>query len=155
MSWQGLTAQQMWSGFHEGSSHRRHCAFHVERRASLQWCMQAPQAGLDELARAHCPAYVGRFLQGELTEKEMRSIGFPWSEGLVRRSRASAGGTLAATRALFEWNLRITANIAGTCLSDVFAQMRHPCLCSAVSSGLSGKANRQIQGCHTRSESIS
>ena len=43
----------------------------------------------------------------------MRTIGFPWSEGLVRRSRASAGGTLAATRALFEWDLRITANIAG------------------------------------------
>jgi hypothetical protein len=33
--------------------------------------------------------------------------------GQVGRSRASAGGTLAATRALLEWNLRITANIAG------------------------------------------
>lgn len=43
----------------------------------------------------------------------MRSIGFPWSEGLVRRARASAGGTLAATRALLEWQLPITANIAG------------------------------------------
>jgi len=117
--------------------------------------MQAPQAGLDELARAHCPAYVGRFLQGELTEKEMRSIGFPWSEGLVRRTRASAGGTLAATRALFEWNLRITANIAGSSLSDIFAQLRHHCLCSSVFSGLLGKANMQIQGCHTRSEYIS
>ena len=94
--------------------------------------MQAPQAGLDELARAHCPAYVGRFLQGELTEKEMRTIGFPWSEGLVRRSRASAGGTLAATRALFEWNLRITANIAGTSLSDLFTYLHHHCLCSST-----------------------
>ena len=74
---------------------------------------QAPQADKDELTRAHCPAYVERFLRGELNEKEMRSIGFPWSEGLVRRSRASAGGTLAATRALLDWNLRITANIAG------------------------------------------
>ena len=74
---------------------------------------QAPQADMAELTRAHCPAYVERFLRGELNEKEMRSIGFPWSEGLVRRSRASAGGTLAATRALLEWNLRITANIAG------------------------------------------
>ena len=74
---------------------------------------QAPQADKAELRRAHCPAHVERFLRGELKEKEMRSIGFPWSEGLVRRSRASAGGTLAATRALLEWNLRITANIAG------------------------------------------
>lgn len=74
---------------------------------------QAPQASKEELARAHCIGYVERFLRGELNDKEMRSIGFPWSEGLVRRSRASAGGTLAATRALLEWNLRITANIAG------------------------------------------
>ena len=65
---------------------------------------QAPQADKDELTRAHCPAYVERFLRGELNEKEMRSISFPWSEGLVRRSRA---------RALLDWNLRITANIAG------------------------------------------
>ena len=88
---------------------------------------QAPQAGTAELARAHCPAYVERFLRGELTEKEMRTIGFPWSEGLVRRSRASAGGTLAATRALLEWNLRITANIAG-------ATAFHSLRCIAVGS---------------------
>ena len=80
---------------------------------STERALPAPQAGESELPRAHCPAYVNRFLLGELTEKEMRTIGFPWSEGLVRRSRASAGGTLAATRALFEWDLRITANIAG------------------------------------------
>ena len=79
--------------------------------------MQAPQADRDELARAHCPAYIERFLRGELNEMEMRSIGFPASEGLIRRSRASAGGTLAATRALLEWNLRITANIAGMAIS--------------------------------------
>ena len=63
--------------------------------------------------RAHDAGYVGRFLKGELNEKELRSIGFPWSDGLVRRSRSSAGGTLAATRALLEWHLPITANIAG------------------------------------------
>jgi len=75
--------------------------------------LQAPFATEEELAKAHCPAYVQRFFRNELTEREVRGIGFPWSEGLVRRSRSSAGGTLAATRALLEWNLRITANIAG------------------------------------------
>jgi len=74
---------------------------------------QAPQATKEELALAHDPGYVQRFIEGQLNPKEMRSIGFPWSEGLVRRARASAGGTLAATRALLEWQLRVTANIAG------------------------------------------
>ena len=77
--------------------------------------MQAPQATAEELARAHDPGYVARVFAGELNEKEVRSIGFPWSQGLVRRSRASAGGTLAATRALLEWHLPFAANIAGPC----------------------------------------
>lgn len=87
---------------------------------------QAPQASKEELARAHCIGYVERFLRGELNDKEMRSIGFPWSEGLVRRSRASAGGTLAATRALLEWNLRITANIAGPYSNSLAVFCRRP-----------------------------
>ena len=33
--------------------------------------------------------------------------------GLVHRARASAGGTLAATRGVLEWNLPLAANIAG------------------------------------------
>jgi acetoin utilization deacetylase AcuC-like enzyme len=47
---------------------------------------------------AHDPDYVDQFLSGTLPHSAMRRIGFPWSEGLVRRTLASAGGTLAATR---------------------------------------------------------
>ncbi len=47
---------------------------------------------------AHDPAYVDQFLSGTLPAAVMRRIGFPWSEGLVRRTLASVGGTLAATR---------------------------------------------------------
>ncbi len=46
---------------------------------------------------AHDPAYVEQFLSGTLPVAAMRRIGFPWSEGLVRRTLASAGGTLAAS----------------------------------------------------------
>ncbi|BDA46406.1 Histone deacetylase 11 [Coccomyxa sp. Obi] len=74
---------------------------------------EAPLATEEELALAHDPSYVQRFFSGQLDPKEMRSIGFPWSQGLVSRARASAGGTLAATRALLEWHLPLTANIAG------------------------------------------
>ena len=41
----------------------------------------------------------------------MRRIGFPWSEHLVRRTLASAGGTLAAARDAME--LGIAGNLAG------------------------------------------
>jgi acetoin utilization deacetylase AcuC-like enzyme len=57
---------------------------------------QAPFAAEDQIARVHDPAYVRAFLEGSLPERAMRRIGFPWSEGLVRRTLASVGGTLAA-----------------------------------------------------------
>jgi acetoin utilization deacetylase AcuC-like enzyme len=47
---------------------------------------------------AHDPEYVEQFLSGTLPMAAMRRIGFPWSEGLVRRTLASVGGTLAAAR---------------------------------------------------------
>jgi acetoin utilization deacetylase AcuC-like enzyme len=47
---------------------------------------------------AHDSEYVDHFIAGTLPTSAMRRIGFPWSEGLVRRTLASAGGTLAATR---------------------------------------------------------
>ncbi len=50
------------------------------------------------VALVHDRAYVEAFLSGELEERVMRRIGFPWSMGLVRRTLASVGGTLAATR---------------------------------------------------------
>lgn len=45
---------------------------------------------------AHDAAYVAQFLDGSLAPQAMRRIGFPWSQGLVQRTLASAGGTLAA-----------------------------------------------------------
>ena len=37
-------------------------------------------------------------MSGGLAEAEVRRLGFPWSEQLVRRSRASVSGTVAAAR---------------------------------------------------------
>jgi acetoin utilization deacetylase AcuC-like enzyme len=56
----------------------------------------APFARVEELECAHDPAYVRGFVEGALPASAFRRIGFPWSEGLVRRSLASVGGTLAA-----------------------------------------------------------
>lgn len=62
----------------------------------------APSATDAELLRVHTADYVRRVRGGELTDKEQREIGFPWSEGFVQRSLHSTGATLAAGRAVFE-----------------------------------------------------
>ncbi len=59
---------------------------------------QAPQADVETIARVHDAEYIKAFLQGTLSAAAVRRIGFPWSEGLVRRTLASVGSTLAATR---------------------------------------------------------
>ena len=51
-----------------------------------------PHAATDEeLARAHDRAYIEQVCCGQLPEKAQKAIGFPWSEGMVERSRRSAG----------------------------------------------------------------
>ncbi len=70
-----------------------------------------PQATLDQLRLAHNPEYVQRVINGELSEKEVRRIGFPWSLGLVERSRRSVGGTIAACRTALQDS--VSANLAG------------------------------------------
>jgi len=51
-----------------------------------------------DLLRAHTADYLHRFESGLLTEAEMRLIGLPWSPGLVRRVKYTAGATLAVCR---------------------------------------------------------
>ncbi len=53
-------------------------------------------APVETIALAHDAEYVARFVNGTLSPAAMRRIGFPWSPGLVERTLASAGGTLAA-----------------------------------------------------------
>lgn len=64
-----------------------------------------------QLARAHDPTYVRRVAEGRLDEREIRRLGFPWSPGLVERSRRSAGATIAACRAALEDGVAV--NLAG------------------------------------------
>ena len=60
--------------------------------------LPAPAADPSDLLLAHDPEYVRSILDGSVDPRVMRRIGFPWSEGLVRRSLASVGGTVAAAR---------------------------------------------------------
>jgi len=54
-------------------------------------------ASVEDVLLVHSEDYVSRLCDGTLTTKEIRRLGLPWSESLVRRSFYAVGGTLAAT----------------------------------------------------------
>lgn len=65
----------------------------------------------EELETVHDAVYVHRVASGSLSAQEIRRIGFPWSPGLVERSRRSVGGTLEAARAAAEEGIAV--NLSG------------------------------------------
>jgi acetoin utilization deacetylase AcuC-like enzyme len=70
-----------------------------------------PAATHKELYLAHDREYVRKVEMGELSAKEIRRIGFPWSAELFERSRRSVGSTIAACRTALMEGLGI--NLAG------------------------------------------
>jgi acetoin utilization deacetylase AcuC-like enzyme len=71
--------------------------------------LREPHAATDdELHLAHDPDYVRRVAGGELTPKEQRRIGFPWSPGMVERSRRSAGATIEACEAALDDGIAVS-----------------------------------------------
>jgi acetoin utilization deacetylase AcuC-like enzyme len=51
-----------------------------------------------DLTLAHDPTWLGRVRRGELTVREERALGLPWSPQLVERARRSVQGTVEAMR---------------------------------------------------------
>src|SRR6185295_9617404 len=68
-------------------------------------------AAEEDILLVHTEEYWGRCLRGELTPQEARRIGLPWSEGLLRRSLASAQGTIIAARNALRDG--VASNLAG------------------------------------------
>lgn len=73
--------------------------------------IEAPPASWDDLRLVHTPEYVDAVATGTLPREAQRRIGFPWSEGMVERSRRSVGATIAAAHAAHAEGL--AANLAG------------------------------------------
>ena len=73
--------------------------------------LEAPAAVDEDILRVHLPEYWEKVTAGTLSEKEIRRMGFPWSPGLVERTRRSVGGTIAASRAALQEGF--AANLAG------------------------------------------
>jgi acetoin utilization deacetylase AcuC-like enzyme len=93
---------------------------HIDPRVVEAAFKVSPLATVDELTTTHCPEYVRRYMSGELTEKEIRATGFPWSEAGVNRSLSSVGGTLACMRHVMDRQragatgaVKVAAHLAG------------------------------------------
>lgn len=89
------------------AGHRFPMLKYRQLRESLQGhetiCLLEPPAASDEqLMLCHDPLYVKKLCRGELDEKAMKRIGFPWSVAMVERSRRSVGATIAACEAACE-----------------------------------------------------
>lgn len=56
------------------------------------------QANLQVLGLAHCPDYLHRFMHNQQSAAEVRRMGLPWSEGLLRRTLISPNGTLLTAK---------------------------------------------------------
>ncbi len=74
--------------------------------------LRVPEPASDEdIIRAHDPVYIHRLQHGDLSAKEIRRVGLPWSPEMVWRARYSAGGTIETCRAALENGIAV--NLAG------------------------------------------
>ena len=68
-------------------------------------------ARVEDLLLVHTEDYITRLVDGTLTAKEVRKLGLPWSQSLVRRSFHAISGTINAARDALESG--IASNLAG------------------------------------------
>ncbi len=92
--------------------------FELARNILLEEGTLAPEeirepspAAEEDLLLVHTEDYVRRLRAGELTKKEIRRLGLPWSESLVRRSFLAVSGTINASRRALRTG--ISSNLAG------------------------------------------
>lgn len=73
--------------------------------------VQPQPAAVADLLLVHTEDYISRLRSGELTAKEIRKLGLPWSQSLVRRSFHAISGTINAAKLCLETG--IASNLAG------------------------------------------
>jgi acetoin utilization deacetylase AcuC-like enzyme len=101
----------------------------VEREALGEvWGSDAAPWAL--LATVHDAGYLGRVRRGELSRREERALGLPWSPELVERGRRSTHGTVHAARDALAHGLGM--NLGGGTHHAAFAQGRGYCLFNDV-----------------------
>jgi len=74
--------------------------------------LSPPSVSDEDILRCHTSDYYERAKTGQLSEAELRRIGFPWTPQMIERSRRSSGATLAAARVALDGD-GFAANLAG------------------------------------------
>src|SRR5215204_2985290 len=83
----------------------------AEGTLQISEIVEPTSAAVDDLLLVHTEDYISRLQNGTLTPKEIRKLGLPWSESLVRRSFHAISGTISAARLAVETG--IASNLAG------------------------------------------
>ena len=74
--------------------------------------LHIPRAATDQqLGLAHDMAYIEKVKQGQLNNREVKRLGFPWTAELVERARRSVGSTIEACRSALSEGVAV--NLAG------------------------------------------
>ena len=73
--------------------------------------VEPAEAPMDALRRVHTEEYLWKLATGNLTVREERKLGVPWSEALWRRSRLAVSGTINAASMAMDDGL--AGNLAG------------------------------------------
>ena len=68
-------------------------------------------AKIEDVLLVHTEDYISRLCSGTLTAKEVRKLGLPWSQSLVRRSFLAVSGTINAAKSALENGF--ASNLAG------------------------------------------
>lgn len=68
-------------------------------------------AAYEDLNLVHTNDYLDRLIGGRLTKREVRVLGLPWTESLVRRSLLAVSGTINASRNALKSG--VATNLAG------------------------------------------
>ena len=62
---------------------------------------------VEQLTTVHALAYVEEFIHGQISDKAMKRIGFPWSEQFVKRTRTAVAGTIKTGHLAVEHGIAI------------------------------------------------
>lgn len=73
----------------------------------------APFAGKEDVLLVHDEAYYQAIELGTLEARDQRKIGFPWSQTMLPRSRASVGGFLSAVENCLSNEYGVSGNLSG------------------------------------------
>lgn len=83
----------------------------AEGTLSSEEIFEPEPAAVADLLLVHTEDYITRLVDGELTAKEVRKLGLPWSRSLVRRSFHAISGTINAAKNCISSG--IASNLAG------------------------------------------